>query len=44
MKKKLLQFTASGLLLLASGLVLTACSYFWHQPEVPEELLQAKEG
>jgi cyclic lactone autoinducer peptide len=43
MKKRMLRFTASGLLLLASGLVLTACTYWWHQPEVPQELLR-KEG
>lgn len=40
MKKRVLHLTASALLALAGAFVLTAC-YFWaHQPEVPEELLK----
>jgi cyclic lactone autoinducer peptide len=40
MKKRLLHFTASALLVFASVFVLTACMWWLHQPEVPEELLK----
>ncbi|MFC5703222.1 cyclic lactone autoinducer peptide [Cohnella faecalis] len=44
MKKRSLHFVASALLFLASMFVLTACTWFFHQPEVPDELLKRKEG
>jgi cyclic lactone autoinducer peptide len=44
MKRKLLHFTASFLLLAASAFVLSACYVIWHQPKVPNELLKLKEG